>query len=108
MRSPVNQNQRMDAFLVKHGYCGRKPAAHLLEPCARSRPPPSARCSPRRCATRSLPWRTVLRALNGAIKDLDRSVTAHLGKHPDGEIFTSLPRSGRINAVQMLAGLVGG
>jgi transposase len=28
---------------------------------------------------------------------------AHLGEHPDGEIFTSLPRSGRINAAQVLA-----
>ncbi len=31
------------------------------------------------------------------------SRAAHLGEHPDGEIFTSLPRSGRINAAQMLA-----
>jgi transposase len=30
-------------------------------------------------------------------------VAAHLGEHPDGEIFTSLPRSGRINAAQVLA-----
>ena len=45
----------------------------------------------------------VLRALNGALKDLDRSVAAHLGEHPDGAIFTSLPRSGQINAAQMLA-----
>ena len=45
----------------------------------------------------------VLTALNAAIKSLDRSVAAHLGEHPDGEIFTSLPRSGQINAAQMLA-----
>ena len=36
-------------------------------------------------------------------QDLDRSVAAHLGEHPDAAIFTSLPRSGRINAAQMLA-----
>jgi transposase len=45
----------------------------------------------------------VLRALNDAIRDLDRSVVARLDAHPDAEIFTSLPRSGRINAAQMLA-----
>jgi transposase len=45
----------------------------------------------------------VIRALNTSIKNLDRSVAAHLGEHPDGEIFASLPRSGRINAAQMLA-----
>jgi transposase len=45
----------------------------------------------------------VLRALNASIKDLDRSVAAHLGEHPDAEIFTSLPRSGQISAAQVLA-----
>jgi transposase len=46
---------------------------------------------------------SVLRALGMALKDLGRSVTAHLGEHPDSEIFTSLPRSGQINAAQMLS-----
>ncbi|MFD1935536.1 IS110 family transposase [Nonomuraea mangrovi] len=41
-------------------------------------------------------------AARPAIKDLDRSTAAHLGEHPDGEVFTSLPRSGQINAAQML------
>ena len=30
-------------------------------------------------------------------------MAAHLGEHPDGAIFTSLPRSGQINAAQVLA-----
>jgi transposase len=30
-------------------------------------------------------------------------VVAHLGEHPDAAIFTSLPRSGQINAAQVLA-----
>ncbi|WP_455357018.1 hypothetical protein [Streptomyces sp. SYSU K217416] len=42
---------------------------------------------------------TVLRTLGGAKKALDRSVDAHLGQHPDGRIFASLPRAGRVNAV---------
>jgi transposase len=46
---------------------------------------------------------TVLTALNTALKNLGRSVVTHLGEHPDGPIFTSLPRSGQINAAQMLA-----
>ncbi|EUA30668.1 putative transposase [Mycobacterium xenopi 4042] len=45
---------------------------------------------------------TVLDALNTATKQLDRSV-AHLEEHPDAEVFTSLPRSGQINAAQVLA-----
>jgi transposase len=46
---------------------------------------------------------TVVKALGAARKDLHRSVAAHLGEHPDGPISTSLPRSGQINAAQMLA-----
>jgi len=30
-------------------------------------------------------------------------VAAHLGEHPDAEVFTSLPRSGQTNAAQVLA-----
>ena len=45
----------------------------------------------------------VLTALNASVKTHDRSIAAHLGKHPDGAIFTSLPRSGQTNAAQVLA-----
>ncbi len=45
----------------------------------------------------------VIGAVNTAVKNLDKSVAARLGEHPDGKIFTSLPRSGQINAAQMLA-----
>jgi transposase len=45
----------------------------------------------------------VVRAITGATRDLDRPVTARLGEHPDGKIFTSLPRSGQVSAAQMLA-----
>jgi transposase len=95
--------RRMAAFLTKHGYCGRRTPGELL---ARLRAAPAGlagtvEVEARRDAVLALV--TVLRALLAAIKDLDRSVTAHLGEHPDGEIFTSLPRSGRINAAQVLA-----
>jgi len=94
---------RMRAFCVKHGYCGRRSAAELL---ARLRAAPTGlpggpEAEARRDAT--LAMVAVLRALNTAIKDLDRSVVAHLGEHPDGPVFTSLPRSGQINAAQVLA-----
>ena len=95
--------KRMAAFLAKHGYSGRRPAAELLE---RLRAAPDgiaegAETEARRDAV--LGYARVIRALNTSIKNLDRSVSAHLGEHPDGEIFASLPRSGRINAAQMLA-----
>jgi transposase len=94
---------RMRAFCTKHGYCGRRPAAELV---ARLRAAPAGltetvEAEARRDAV--LAMVRVLRALNTSIKDLDRSVIAHLGEHPDSEIFTSLPRSGQISAAQVLA-----
>jgi transposase len=95
--------KRMAAFLVKHGYSGRRTAAELL---ARLRAAPAgtgreALAEALRDAV--LAAAGVLTALNAAVKSLDRSVAAHLGEHPDGAIFTSLPRSGQVNAAQMLA-----
>jgi transposase len=93
----------MAAFLVKHGYCGRRPAAHLLD---RLRAAPAgttdeALTEALRDAVLALV--AVLTAANAAVKDLDRPIAAHLGEHPDGPVFTSLPRSGQINAAQVLA-----
>jgi transposase len=95
--------KRMAAFLVKHSYSGRRPAAELL---ARLRAAPAG--TGRESLTEALRDAVlaavgVLTALNAAVKKLDRSVAAHLGEHPDGAIFTSLPRSGQVNAAQVLA-----
>ena len=95
--------KRMAAFLVKHGYSGRRPAAELL---ARLRAAPAG--TGREALSEALRDAvlaavSVLAALNAAVKSLDRSVAAHLGEHPDGKIFTSLPRSGQVNAAQVLA-----
>jgi transposase len=95
--------KRLAAFCTTNGYSGRRPPAELL---ARLRNAPAGTTSP--ALTNALEHAvlalvTVLIALNTAAKDLDRTVRTHLGEHPDGEIFTSLPRSGQINAAQMLA-----
>jgi transposase len=95
--------KRMTAFCVKHGYCGRRTAAQLL---ARLRHAPAGATG--EALTEGLRDAVlaavgVLTALNASVKNLDRSAAAHLGEHPDGAIFTSLPRSGQINAAQVLA-----
>jgi transposase len=95
--------KRMAAFLVKHGYCGRRSAAELL---ARLRAAPAGtglESLAEALRDAVLAAVAVLQALNASVKNLDRSVAAHLGEHPDGPIFTSLPRSGQINAAQVLA-----
>jgi transposase len=95
--------KRMTAFCVKHGYSGRRSATVLL---TRLRDAPAGNTDATLTeAIRDavLAMVTVLRALGAALKDLGRSTAAHLDEHPDSEIFTSLPRSGQINAAQMLA-----
>jgi transposase len=93
----------MAAFLIKHGYSGRRPAAQLLARLRQAPPGSSGDALSEALRDAVLAVAAVLRVLNSALKDLDRSVAAHLGEHPDGAIFTSLPRSGQINAAQMLA-----
>jgi transposase len=93
---------RLGSFLKKAGYSGRRSPAELLErlgaaPAGVVGVEAEARADAVRAMVR------VMRSLNHSIKDLDRAVIAHLGEHPDAEVFTSLPRSGRINAAQMLA-----
>ncbi len=95
--------KRMAAFCAKHSYCGRRTAAELL---ARLRSAPAGALG--EALTEALRDAVLAAvgvriALNTSVKILDRSVAAHLGEHPDGAIFTSLPRSGQVNAAQVLA-----
>jgi transposase len=95
--------KRLATFLAKHSYSGRRPAAELL---ARLRSAPAGTSDPaltRAVSDAVLALVTVLEALNVSGKNLDRTVLARLGEHPDAEVFTSLPRSGQINAAQVLA-----
>ncbi len=95
--------KRMSAFMVRHGYSGRRTAAQLL---ARLRSAPagtSREALAEALRDAVLAAVAVLQALNASVKNLDRSAAAHLGEHPDGAIFTSLPGSGLINAARVLA-----
>lgn len=94
---------RMAAFCTKHRYSGRRSPEELLE---RLRAAPAGITAPAQTeALRDavIAHVGVLTALNSAIRDLDRSVAAHLSDHPDGQVFASLPRAGVINAAQILA-----
>jgi transposase len=95
--------KRMAAFLVKHGYSGRRTAAQLLERLRAAPAGTTGEALTDALRDAVLAMVAVLTALNTAVKDLDRSTAAHLGEHPDGKIFASLPRSGQVNAAQMLA-----
>ena len=90
-------------FLTRHSYTGRRTPSELLE---RLRSVPDgitlgAENQARQATV--VAYIAVIRALNTAIKQLAKEIGAQLGEHPDGQIFTSLPRSGSINAAQMLS-----
>ena len=90
-------------FCAELGYSGKRPAAVLLD---RLRSAPAGTTGQALTAAvhdAVLALVAVLKAITAATKDLDRGTAARLGEHPDGKIFTSLPRSGQINAAQMLA-----
>lgn len=96
-------DKRLAGFLAKQCYSGRRPSSVLL---ARLRSAPAGATDPvltQAIGDAVLAMVGVLEALNTAGKQLDRSVVARLGEHPDAEVFTSLPRSGQINAAQVLA-----
>ncbi len=95
--------RRMAAFCARNGYSGRRSPRELVQ---RLRAAPSGIVDGPESAARKkvvLAFVQVLGGLNRAIADLDCAVVTHLGEHPDAEVFTSLPRSGQINAAQMLA-----
>lgn len=91
------------SFCRQMGYSGKRPAAVLLQ---RLRSAPSGtHGTTLSAAVRDavLALVAVVKTLTAATRNLDKSVAARLGEHPDGKIFASLPRSGQINAAQMLA-----
>jgi transposase len=91
--------KQMAAFCARHAYSGRRPAAELV---ARLRAAPAG-TTDQAVGDAVLAMVPVLRAGASSLKGLTRSVTTRLGEHPDGKMFTSLPRSGQVNAAQILA-----
>lgn len=110
-RYPTSQSaerlgeKRLARFLTQHGSCGRRPAAELL---ARLRSAPV-------CAVGELEAEAsgevvqalvaVLSQLLGQLQPLSAAIAAALSQHPDGPLVQSLPRSGCVNAAQLLAEL---
>jgi transposase len=97
--------KRLAQFLTQHSYPGRRSAAELL---ARLRDAPPSQAGEAEAdasgeVVRSLV--TVLTPLVAQIQQLSAAITAALRHHPDGPLVQSLPRSGAVNAAQILAEL---
>jgi transposase len=93
---------QMETFLRRQRYSGRQTPAELVAKLRRAPGGVMAGPEPEARGVAVLGYVSVLRSLNGAIARLEDTIATHLGEHPDAEIFTSLPRSGRITAAQVL------
>jgi transposase len=97
--------KRLERFLKKHAYCGRRSAAVLLK---RLRSAPRGLAQVLESETKGQLVKSlaaVLRPLVEQIRELDGLLAAHLAQHPDGALVQSFPRTGSVNAAQILAEL---
>jgi transposase len=95
--------KRLAAFLARHAYSGRRSAADLL---ARLRAAPRSVAGELEAEAKGDCVRAlvaVLRPLVAQIATLTSAVEHAVEAHPDGHIVTSLFRSGRVCAAQLLA-----
>lgn len=96
---------RLARFLKTQGYCGRRSAAELL---ARLRSAPAGLAGEREVEAAGRLVRSmvvVLRPLLTQIRETERLIAAELEHHPDAPIIQSFPRTGSVNAAQILAEL---
>src|SRR3954452_1099991 len=92
----------MAAWLAAEGYCGRTPAAVLIDR-LRTAPAggPGGEPAARRHVTLAL--LAGIDAIEEQVGELGRRIKEALAQHPDAPIFTSLPRAGQIRAAALLA-----
>jgi len=97
--------KRLAAFLERHAYSGRRSAAELL---ARLRAAPTSLTGEAEANASGelvLALVAVLEPLVAQIHRLTTAVEHAIETHPDGALFASFPRAGRVNAAQILAEL---
>ncbi|MFC4951260.1 IS110 family transposase, partial [Pseudonocardia sp. GCM10023141] len=94
--------KRLSIWLVSVGYCGRIDPAVLH---ARLAGAPCGHTGPDAASSAAVTgaFVAVLRTLTTEIACLAERISEQLDLHPDKEIFTSLPRSGRVRAARLLA-----
>lgn len=97
--------KRLEAFLARNHYCGRKGVAELLE---RLRSAPVGKAGEIEAEAKGeavLHLVAILDVVVARLKKLDAAVQHAVAAHPDGHIVMSFPRSGQINAAQILSEL---
>lgn len=94
---------RLQAFLRRNAYSGRKPTSELL---AKLQGAPRGLVGGVESEARGECVKALVRALKvllPQIRELEGAIAVALGEHPDGAVFKSFPCAGEVNAAQLLA-----
>jgi transposase len=94
--------RRLDHWLVSQGYCGRRSGTELHARLV-SAPAGLRGEASEPMAVVTLAYVRAIAAVRDEIAFLDARIVEQLLAHPDGHVFTSLPRSGRVRAAALLA-----
>jgi transposase len=97
--------RRLAQFLRQYAYCGRRPVPELLD---RLRRAPASQVGEAEAEASGDVVRALVAVLSPLvthIQHLSAGIDAALSQHPDGPLVQSLPRSGTVNAAQILAEL---
>jgi transposase len=94
--------QRLGAFLRRHGYSGRRSAAELLER-LRAAPSATGTLDPDVLTDCVRAQVAIVRGLLRTITALERAIEAVLPEHPKTPVLGPLPRIGRVNLAQVVA-----
>lgn len=94
--------RRLGAWLSANGYCGRRSAGELYRRLAEAPAGLGGEQGRTRAAVTEA-FVAVLVTLRAQIEALTAQIAEQLALHPDGQIFTSLPRSGTVRAAALLA-----
>jgi transposase len=94
--------RRLDHWLAAQGYCGRRSGTELHARLV-SAPAGLTGDASEPMAAVTLAYVRAIAAIRDQVAALDARIVEQLLDHPDGHVFTSLPRSGRVRAAALLA-----
>lgn len=97
--------KRLASFLAQHSYCGRRQPAELLQRLRAAALPKVGELEAEAKGQLSRMLASLLEQLVAKLQQLTSRIEHEVAELPEGRIVMSLPRSGRINAAQILAEL---